>query len=70
MKSTRIVVAFALFTCAGMATAGPAATGDLDRNGKVDAADLAIMRAAFFTHDARADLNGDGRVDFSDLALL
>lgn len=43
---------------------------DLNSDGALDRADLEVMRAAFFKHDARADLNGDGIVNFADLALL
>jgi hypothetical protein len=52
------------------ADAPTSAHADLNADGGVDAADVAVMRAAFFTTDARADLNADGRVGFADLALL
>jgi hypothetical protein len=43
---------------------------DLDNNGKVNFADLAMFRSAFGTVDPNYDLNGDGRVNFADLAIL
>ena len=43
---------------------------DLNGDGVVDLADLDILRASFYTHDARADLNHDGIVNFADLAVL
>src|SRR5262245_41687429 len=43
---------------------------DLNGDGALDNADLEVMRASFYKHDARADLNGDGVVNFADLAIL
>ncbi len=43
---------------------------DLDNNGTIDFADLAIMKARFFSGDADADLDGDGTVAFPDLAIM
>ncbi len=43
---------------------------DLDDNGTIDFADLAIMKARFFSTDADADLDGDGTVAFPDLAIM
>ncbi len=43
---------------------------DLDGDGAVDAADLAILLAAWGTADREADLNTDGVVDAGDLAIL
>lgn len=43
---------------------------DLDNNGRVNFADLAMFRSAFGTADSNYDLNGDGRVNFADLAVL
>jgi hypothetical protein len=43
---------------------------DLDNNGRVNFADLAMFRSAFGTADPNCDLNGDGRVNFTDLAAL
>jgi hypothetical protein len=48
--------------------------GDLDGNGRLEAADLALLRKALGVrrgetgYDARADLNGDGAVDGDDVA--
>lgn len=43
---------------------------DLDGNGSVSAADLAILLGAWGTDNCLADLNFNGSVDASDLALL
>lgn len=43
---------------------------DLDNNGRVNFADLAMFRSAFGTADPDYDLNGDARVNFADLAVL
>jgi hypothetical protein len=48
-------------------TEGP--LGDLDRNGVVDAADLAILLGAW-SLSGPADLDGSGLVDAADLAIL
>lgn len=45
-------------------------TGDVDRDGVIGAADLAVLIDAFGSADPAADLNGDGRVDGADLSLL
>jgi hypothetical protein len=52
-----------------------ACTGDLDHSGAVNFADLAALKAAFFTTCAPGlpcpgDINKDGSVNFADLALL
>ena len=50
--------------------------GDVNGDGKVDCADIAIVKAAFGTsagdlkYDVRADVNGDGVVDIRDLAFV
>ncbi len=44
--------------------------GDFDNNGNTDFADLAEMKAVFFTPAADEDMDGSGSVDFGDLALL
>jgi hypothetical protein len=50
--------------------------GDLNLDGKVDCADLAIIKASFGKRkgqpgfDPRADVNGDGVVDVRDLAFV
>ncbi len=43
---------------------------DLDCDGRVDAADLAMMLTAWGSDDAAADVDGDGAVDGADLGLL
>jgi hypothetical protein len=43
---------------------------DLNNDGSVNFADLALLKQRFFTADADADLTGDGSVNFADLALL
>ncbi|MCA9290792.1 MAG: dockerin type I repeat-containing protein [Phycisphaerales bacterium] len=52
---------------------GPAVevvTGDLDGNGVVDAADLAIVLAHFGDADCFADPNADGVVDADDITMI
>jgi len=50
--------------------------GDLNEDGKVDCADIAIVKASFGKKpgkpgfDPRADVNGDGVVDIRDLAFV
>lgn len=46
----------------------PSCSGDLDRNGTVDAADLGALLAAW--GGSSADLDGNGTVDAADLAAL
>lgn len=43
---------------------------DLDGNSVVDAADLAMLLAAWGTHDSPADLDGDGVVASPDIAVM
>ncbi|MBI2802930.1 MAG: hypothetical protein HYX63_22130 [Gammaproteobacteria bacterium] len=43
---------------------------DLDNSGFVNAADLALFRAAFGTSNANADFDGSGFVNFADLAIF
>lgn len=43
---------------------------DLDGNGIVNFADLALLRRVFFGADPTADLDGDGAVNFGDLARM
>lgn len=51
-------------------------SGDLNADGKVDCADVAIVRSGMGTlvggggYDIRADVNNDGRVDVRDLAIV
>jgi hypothetical protein len=49
---------------------GNACDADLNDDGVVNFADLAIMKRVFFMQDPDADLNGDGVVNFGDLAIL
>lgn len=49
---------------------GPSLPGDLDGNGVVDGADLAILLTDWGRSGVPADLNGDGVVDGGDLAVL
>jgi len=44
--------------------------GDLDANGSIDAADLALMLGSWAQAGVPADLDLDGSVGASDLALL
>ena len=44
--------------------------GDLNGDGHVDGADLAVLLGAWGTNDPTTDLNGDGTVDGADLAIL
>ncbi len=43
---------------------------DINRDGNVDAFDLAALRALFYTRNAGADLNDDGFVNAGDLRVL
>lgn len=43
---------------------------DLDNDGIISFADLAMMKKTLFLSNPNADLNGDLRVDFADLAIL
>jgi hypothetical protein len=43
---------------------------DLNGDGIVNFADLALLKAVFFTPDADADFGGNGTVDFVDLGTL
>jgi hypothetical protein len=45
-------------------------TGDLNDDGLVDGADIAILLGAWGTADPVADLTGDGNVDGADLAIV
>ena len=49
---------------------GNACDADLNDDGIVNFADLAIMKRVFFKQDPDADLNVDGFVNFGDLAIL
>ena len=49
---------------------GSLCDADFDNSCIVNFADLAIMRAAFFTSDPNANMDGLSAVDFADLALL
>ena len=43
---------------------------DLNQDGVVNFADLAVLKRRFFTTDRLADLTGDGLVNFADLAVM
>ncbi|MBL8225038.1 MAG: thrombospondin type 3 repeat-containing protein [Chromatiales bacterium] len=47
---------------------GNACDGDLNNDGQVNFADLAVFRTLFMTSNPDADFNGDGIVNFADLA--
>lgn len=55
---------------------GNACDADIDDDGIVNSADLALIKAAFFTqtgkpgYDQDTDLDGDGRINFGDLAIM
>lgn len=49
---------------------GNACDADLNDDGIVNFADLAILKRVFFTPNANGDLNGDGIVNFADLAIM
>lgn len=49
---------------------GNACDADLNQDGIVNFADLAILKGKFFQQDANADLTGDNLVNFADLARM
>jgi hypothetical protein len=49
---------------------GNACDGDLNNDGNVNFADLALFRQRFATHDPVADFDGNGVVNFADLAAF
>ncbi len=49
---------------------GNACDPDLNDDGIVNFADLAVFKARLFSQDAAADLDGSGYVNYSDLSLL
>ena len=49
--------------------------GDVDGNGRINVADLKLLKTAFSTGDGdyifnNSDLNGDGRINLRDIKLL
>ncbi len=54
----------------GEGQAPPREPGDVDGDGRVDSADLALLLSVWGSADPAADLNGDGLVDAHDLALV
>lgn len=49
---------------------GDVCDGDINKDGKVNALDVALMKQFFGKVGTAADLNGDGRVNVLDLSLL
>lgn len=49
---------------------GDVCDGDLNKDGKVNAIDLSLLRQTFGKTGSSGDLNGDGKVNALDLALL
>lgn len=54
----------------GEITIGSAVVGDLNGDGKVNAADLSLLIKYISTKDLQGDLNGDGKVNASDLSTM
>lgn len=54
----------------GPGTEQPDCPGDLDGNGRIDAADIGLLVAAWKSADPDADLDGDGVVGSADLGLM
>lgn len=44
--------------------------GDINKDGVIDNADLALMKAVYGKADTDADINGDGKVSLGDLVIL
>ena len=49
---------------------GNACDADLDNDGVINFADLALFKSVFLSNSEDADFNGDGYVNFGDLALV
>ena len=70
--STRTAGCAAAICCSVLATGASAqsCSGDLNRDGTVNGADLGLMMGAFNGTEAAFDLNHDGIVNGADLGLL
>jgi hypothetical protein len=44
--------------------------GDINKDGKIDNADMALLQKAYGEPDTEADINGDGIVDLHDLFII
>jgi hypothetical protein len=58
-----------LLTTHGLTT-GTALVGDINGDGAIGRADVALLKAAWGSQDIRADLDGDGEVGIEDLLIL
>ncbi len=63
-------VAKAPIPAAALSHGGAVEPADLDRNGFVDGADLAILLSAWGQSGSAGDINRDGQIDGQDLAIL
>lgn len=67
-KCTSVAISVAALSCARLTMADCGCTADLNGNGVVEAADIALLLGAWAT--ASGDINGDGVTNAPDLALL